>query len=92
MNEQQPSDPGLASAQDSLRDLWEEHLRHEFSTRNAEATLSTMVPEACVNHIPVLTGGVGREGLRVFYSKRFIPQMPPDTKIIRYHGRWAASN
>src|SRR5438093_1370139 len=27
------------------------------------------------------TGGVGRDELREFYSKRFIPQMPPDTEM-----------
>ena len=26
-----------------------------------------------------MTGGVGHDELREFYSKRFIPQMPPDT-------------
>ena len=41
-----------------------------------------MVEDAYVNHIPVLTGGVGKEQLREFYSKRFIPQMPPDTEMI----------
>jgi carboxymethylenebutenolidase len=61
--------------------LWEEHLRHEFATRNTEETLNTMVPDAYVNHIPVLTGGVGREELGEFYSKHFIPQMPPDTDM-----------
>jgi carboxymethylenebutenolidase len=33
------------------------------------------------NHIPVLTGGVGCEELREFYSKRLIPQMLPDTEM-----------
>jgi len=64
-----------------LRQLWEEHMRYEFSTHNTEDTLATMVEDAYVNHIPVLTGGVGRDELREFYSKRFIPQMPPDTEI-----------
>ncbi len=41
-----------------------------------------MVEDAYVNHIPVLTGGGGRDELREFYSKRFIPQMPPDTEMI----------
>src|SRR5260370_1548287 len=67
------------SEQQILNDLWEEHLRHEFTTQDTKATLETMVPDAYVNHIPVLTGGVGHEELREFYSKRFIPQMPPDT-------------
>src|SRR5205807_5193966 len=44
-------------------------------------TLATMVEDAYVNHIPVLTGGVGKDELREFYSKRFIPQMPPDTEM-----------
>ncbi len=71
----------LSPAQETLRQLWEEHVQHEFSTRNTEETLATMVEDAYVNHIPVLTGGVGRDELREFYSKRFIPQMPPDTEM-----------
>ena len=76
------SGSGLSAAQEYLRQLWEEHVRHEFATHNTEDTLATMVEDAYVNHIPVLTGGVGREELREFYSKRFIPQMPPDTEMI----------
>ena len=71
-----------STARKSLSELWEEHVRHEFATHNTEDTLATMVGDAYVNHIPVLTGGVGREELREFYSKRFIPQMPPDTEMI----------
>ena len=57
------------------------HLEASISNRDTEATLATMVEDSYVNHIPVLTGGVGRASLRKFYSKRFIPQMPPDTEI-----------
>jgi carboxymethylenebutenolidase len=71
----------LSPAQEALRKLWEEHVQYEFSTRNTDDTLATMVEDAYVNHIPVLTGGVGRDELREFYSKRFIPQMPPDTEM-----------
>jgi carboxymethylenebutenolidase len=74
-------DPSLTPAQELLRDLWEAHVRYEFATRNTEDTLATMVEDAYVNHIPVLTGGVGRDALREFYSRRFIPQMPPDTEM-----------
>ena len=83
MNESENSRPGsgLTARQECLRQLWEEHMRHEFATHNTEDTLATMVGDAYVNHIPVLTGGVGRDELREFYSKRFIPQMPPDTEI-----------
>lgn len=66
--------------QDLVR-LWEEHTNHEFATRDTEATLATMVEDAYVNHVPVLTGGAGKSALRTFYSKDFIPRMPPDTTL-----------
>src|SRR5438477_9216417 len=75
------SDTKLTAAQETLQQLWEEHVRHEFATHKTEDTLATMVEDAYVNHIPVLTGGVGKDELREFYSKRFIPQMPPDTEM-----------
>ena len=64
-----------------LSRLWEEHTRHEFATRDTEATLATMVEDAYVNHIPVLTGGFGKPALRHFYASDFIPSMPPDTTL-----------
>jgi carboxymethylenebutenolidase len=69
------------SVQERMRELWEEHVQHEFATHDTEETLATMTKDAYVNHIPVLTGGVGRDELREFYSRRFIPQMPPDTEM-----------
>ena len=72
----------LTLEQQRLNDVWEEHLRDEFVTRDTEATLDTMVPDAYVNHVPVMTGGVGREVLRDFYSGHFIPKMPPDAEIV----------
>jgi len=65
----------------NLVHLWEEHTKHEFATRDTEATLATMVDDAYVNHIPVMTGGYGKEALRRFYSCDFIPSMPPDTTL-----------
>ncbi len=76
------AEANLTAAQQDLGQLWEEHVRHEFATHNPEDTLATMVADAYVNHIPVLTGGVGKQQLREFYSKRFIPQMPPDTEMV----------
>jgi carboxymethylenebutenolidase len=61
--------------------LWEEHTEHEFATRNTEATLDTMVEDAYVNHIPTMTGGYGKNALREFYSRHFIPSMPSDTSL-----------
>src|SRR5882672_2464103 len=75
------SSPTLTAAQELLRDLWEAHVKYEFATQNTEDTLATMVEDAYVNHVPVLTGGIGHDQLRKFYSQRFIPQMPPDTSM-----------
>jgi carboxymethylenebutenolidase len=72
---------GLASAQQTLSSRWDDHVKFEFATRNTDDTLETMVADSYVNHVPVMTGGVGHEELREFYSKRFIPQMPPDTAM-----------
>jgi carboxymethylenebutenolidase len=82
MSEKRGTNIGLAPEQQFLNDLWEKHLREEFTTHDTNATLDTMVPDAYVNHIPVLTGGVGHEQLREFYSRHFIPKMPPDTEIV----------
>jgi len=65
----------------NFNELWEEHCKHEFATRDVSATLATMVEDAYVNHVPVLTGGIGKPALREFYSKDFIPSMPPDTAL-----------
>lgn len=72
----------LSKRQQFLSDLWDEHMKHEFATLDTEHTLDTMVPDARVNHVPVLTGGRGREELGEFYSKHFIPTHPADVEMI----------
>ena len=72
---------GCASAQQTLSQRWDDHVKYEFATRNTNDTIETMVVDAYVNHVPVMTGGVGHDELREFYSQRFIPQMPPDTAM-----------
>lgn len=64
-----------------LSTLWEAHLQHEFDTRNVDATMATMVAEPYVNHIPTLTGGVGYDELKRFYTHHFVHVNPPDTTI-----------
>jgi carboxymethylenebutenolidase len=82
MSEPTKASPILTPEQQFLNELWEEHLREEFHSRDTDATIDTMVSDAYVNGVPVMTGGVGREGLRDFYGRQFIPKIPPDTKII----------
>jgi carboxymethylenebutenolidase len=61
--------------------LWERHIRYEFAERDAVATVDSMSDENYVNHVPVMTGGRGRQEMFEFYSRHFIPKMPADTQI-----------
>jgi carboxymethylenebutenolidase len=69
---------GTGLSRRELEALWAEHLRGEFETKDVEATLATMVDDAYVNHVPVNTGGRGKETLRRFYREDFIPSWPDD--------------
>ncbi|KAG6363024.1 hypothetical protein INS49_008119 [Diaporthe citri] len=63
-----------------LEAIWDEHTYYEFDNRSVECTMATMVQEPYVNHIPTLTGGIGREQLTAFYRDHFIFQNPADTE------------
>ena len=65
-----------------LEALWEAHTRYEFETRDVGATMATMVGDPYVNHVPVMTGGVGQRDLARFYANHFIPRLPADTKLV----------
>ncbi len=54
--------------------LFEEHVRHEFETRDVDATMATMIDEPYVNHVPTLAGGVGHDMLKRFYKYHFVDQ------------------
>ena len=61
---------------------WDEHVRHEFETRDVDATMATMVAEPYINHVPTLTGGVGHDQLKRFYKYHFIGANPVDTELV----------
>ena len=54
--------------------LFEAHVRHEFETRDVDATMATMIDEPYVNHVPTLAGGVGHDMLKRFYKYHFVHQ------------------
>ncbi|HZS45700.1 MAG TPA: ester cyclase [Blastocatellia bacterium] len=66
---------------EELEKLWASHIEGEFKTKDVEATLETMVDDAYVNHMPVNTGGRGKEELRAFYRDNFIPSWPDDLQM-----------
>ncbi len=62
----------------NLEALWEEHCRHEFETRDVDATMATMEAAPYVNHVPTMAGGVGHDQLKRFYKYHFIGTNPLD--------------
>jgi carboxymethylenebutenolidase len=66
-----------------LADVLDDHLAAEFATRDLDATMATMTDDPYLNHVPVLTGGIGREEVRRFYQQVFIGHWPADTTMER---------
>ncbi|KAJ8114661.1 hypothetical protein OPT61_g3514 [Boeremia exigua] len=73
--------PRLNGPYFDLEVIWDEHCYYEFADRSVEHTMSTMVQEPYVNHVPTLTGGVGRGPLTDFYRHNFIFNNSADTAL-----------
>jgi carboxymethylenebutenolidase len=67
-----------SAEQRAMVDLWDRHVAAEFAMKDPEAALATMTEDAYVLNIPPMTGGFGKRGVREFYSRHFIPFIPPD--------------
>jgi carboxymethylenebutenolidase len=63
--------------------LFDAHVRAEFEARDIDATMATMTDAPYVTHVPVMTGGCGRDDVQRFYSSYFIGHWPPDTQLRR---------
>ena len=83
MNTQESAQPNtdLTPSQQAMVELWEQHLRDEFELRDVDKTMETMVDDPYNTSVPLMTGGVGGEGVREYYSRWFIPRNPPDTEV-----------
>jgi hypothetical protein len=58
-------------------------MRHEFQTCSTEDTLATMVEDSYVNHVPVMTGGVGHAELRQFQLKEVYTKANSSASLVR---------
>lgn len=47
--------PKMAGPYFDLESIWEEHTYYEFADRSVEHTMSTMVQEPYVNHVPTVS-------------------------------------
>ncbi|PPR02471.1 hypothetical protein CVT24_002020 [Panaeolus cyanescens] len=64
-----------------LEAIWDEHCYFEFEMRSVAQTMGTMVAEPYVNHVPTMTGGIGRKLLTEFYRDHFIFSNPADARL-----------
>src|ERR1700747_2820353 len=77
--------------QNTLAAVLDDHLAAEFVAMDVDATMATMADHPYLNHVPVLTGGIGREEVRRFYDQVFIGHWPADTTMqpispgVRHH-------
>ncbi len=72
----------LTLDQQKIVDIWVKHTMCEFETKDVEETMHTMSEMPHVNHVPVMTGGFGRDNVQNFYSKYFIPSQPQDVELV----------
>ena len=65
-----------------LATVFDDHVAAEFVDMDLDATMATMTEDPYVNHVPVMTGGVGFESVRQFYGDHFIGKWPKDIAIM----------
>jgi carboxymethylenebutenolidase len=61
--------------------VFDDHVAAEFVDMDLDATMATMTDDPYVNHVPVMTGGVGFDGVRQFYGDHFIGKWPKDIEL-----------
>lgn len=66
-----------------LEARWEAHLNWEFAKVDAEGAMTTMVPKPVNLNVPVLTGGIGHDGVLSYYKTQFLGQMPKDAHLVQ---------
>lgn len=74
---------GLTEVQQKMVALFEQHMHAEMNG-DLDTTMATMSDFPHLNHVPVMTGGVGREGVRGFYNNHLVGKFfPPDVSITK---------
>jgi len=71
----------MASDAPDIGAVFDDHVAAEFVDMDLDATMATMTDDPYVNHVPVMTGGVGSDGVRGFYGEHFIGNWPADIEI-----------
>jgi carboxymethylenebutenolidase len=60
--------------------IFDAHMAAEFQAHDLQATMATMTAQPWLYHVPVMTGGRGREEVSAFYGTHFLHAWPADTR------------
>lgn len=72
----------LSLPRKAMVELFQQHVNAEM-VGDIETTMATMTDDPHLNHVPVMTGGVGREEVRNFYSNHLVGKFfPPDVEMV----------
>ena len=72
----------MTPSQEAMLELFQQHVNAELKG-DIETTMATMSDHPHLTNVPLLTGGVGREGVRDFYFNHLVGKFfPPDVEMI----------
>ena len=72
----------LSPSQQAMIDLFQQHVTAELAG-DIITTMATMTDEPHLNHVPLMTGGSGKEAVRKFYTNHLVGKFfPPDVNMI----------
>lgn len=71
----------ISESQQAMLDLFQQHVNAELEG-DIETTMATMTDNPHLTNVPTLTGGVGQDGVRFFYSNHLVGKFfPPDVTM-----------
>lgn len=74
--------PDLNQKQQAMLDIFQKHVGAELAG-DLETTMATMTDNPHLFNMPVLTGGIGKIGVRDFYANHLVGKFfPPDVEMI----------
>ena len=71
----------MAASDNDKGNVFDRHTAAEFVDMDLDAAMETMTDDPYVYQVPVMTGGVGLDGVRDFYGRHFIGKWPRDTEL-----------
>lgn len=78
MSETQSHEPSV----ETMIEIWQNHTMSEFGLRDADVSVTTLTDDSHVLLVPIQVGANGKEAVRAFYARSFLPQIPADMEAV----------